>query len=180
MTDDSRDLLAARVRAAITDVPDFPKPGILFRDITPLLANPRLLSETLAAMASPFTSTGVTHVVGIESRGFLFGVSIAQSLDVAFVPVRKPGKLPRAVYEERFALEYGTDSLSIHCDALPQGARVLVVDDVLATGGTARAAIRLVEMSGAGVVGVSVLSELTFLGGRAALTGYDVATVVQY
>ena len=129
--------LAARTRAAIRDVPDFPKPGILFRDITPLLANASLFREVITEMARPFPQVGITHVIAVESRGFLFGVPVAQLLNVAFVPARKPGKLPCPTVDEQFALEYGTDTLSIHADAIDASASVLIVDDVLATGGTA-------------------------------------------
>jgi adenine phosphoribosyltransferase len=131
-------------------------------------------------MTQPFLTSGVTAVVGIESRGFLFGLPIAQMLRVPFVPARKPGKLPGPVITESFALEYGTDSLAIHADALEPGSRVLVVDDVLATGGTAAAACRLVERVGAGVVAISVLSELSFLGGRTRLHPYPVFALVTY
>lgn len=172
--------LASRTRAAILDVPDFPHAGILFRDITPLLGDPALFDEIIVEMARPFESTGVTHVLGIESRGFLFGVPIAQRLRLPFVPARKPGKLPRPVISESFALEYGSDSLSVHADAIDERSVVLIVDDVLATGGTAAAAIRLVGRLGATVAGLSMLSELTFLNGRALLGDRTLHTVVQY
>lgn len=180
MNEDKATSLDERSRAAIRDVPDFPRDGILFRDITPLLADPALLREVLAELARPFSTAGVTHVVGIESRGFLFGVPVAQLLDVPFVPARKAGKLPRASLQEWFSLEYGSDSLSIHADAITESSRVLIVDDVLATGGTAAAAVRLVERSGGTVVGVSVLSELSLLGGRAVLGRCDVRAIVSY
>jgi adenine phosphoribosyltransferase len=161
--------LARRVADAIRDVPDFPKPGITFKDITPLLADPVLLGDVVRAMQAPFATAEVTHVVAMESRGFLFGVPMALSLGAAFVPVRKPGKLPWKTAREGYALEYGDDALEIHTDALTPGSRVLLVDDVLATGGTAAAAARLVERQGGVVVGLSVLMELDFLRGRDAL-----------
>ncbi|MBL0939731.1 MAG: adenine phosphoribosyltransferase [Gemmatimonadaceae bacterium] len=166
--------LDSRIRAAVRDVPDFPTPGILFKDITPVLADPVLLRHVVAAMARPYAAKDITHVVGIESRGFLFGTPIALLLGAAFVPVRKPGKLPWQVERESYALEYREDVIEIHRDAFasPAGGtpRVLIVDDVLATGGTAAAACRLVERLGAQVVAVSVLMELTFLNGRSAVS----------
>lgn len=163
--------LAARVARAIRDVPDFPKPGITFKDITPLLADAALLRDVVRAMQAPFATASITHVVAMESRGFLFGVPMALELGAAFVPIRKPGKLPWKTAREGYALEYGTDALEIHTDALHPGARVLLVDDVLATGGTAAAAARLVERQGGVVAGLSVLMELAFLRGRDALAG---------
>jgi adenine phosphoribosyltransferase len=163
--------LAARVARAIRDVPDFPQPGVTFKDITPLLADAGLLRDVVRAMQAPFATEGITHLVAMESRGFLFGVPMALALGAAFVPVRKPGKLPWKTAREAYALEYGTDALEIHTDALAPGARVLLVDDVLATGGTAAAAARLVERQGGVVVGLSVLLELAFLRGRDALSG---------
>jgi adenine phosphoribosyltransferase len=165
----SHSALAQRVQLAIRDVPDFPRPGVTFKDITPLLADPGLLSDVVRAMYAPYAVLGVSHVVAMESRGFLFGVPMALALGAAFVPVRKPGKLPWTTVREGYALEYGEDALEIHTDALPSGARVLLVDDVLATGGTAAAAARLVERQGGLIVGVSVLMELAFLRGRDTL-----------
>lgn len=161
--------LAARVARAVRDVPDFPKPGIQFKDITPLLADAVLLRDVIRAMQAPFATAAITHVVAMESRGFLFGVPMALSLGAAFVPVRKPGKLPWKTAREGYALEYGDDALEIHTDAVGPGSRVLLVDDVLATGGTAAAAARLVERQGGVVAGLSVLMELAFLRGRDAL-----------
>lgn len=172
--------LAETLRPAIRDVPDYPKAGITFKDITPLLGAPVLYREACAAMAAPFRTAGITHVVAVESRGFLFGGPIAVVLGAGVVPVRKPGKLPFSTTREEYALEYGTDALEMHVDALGQGARVVVVDDVLATGGTAAATVRLVERSGAMVVGCSFLIELTFLGGRARLSGCDVESLLPY
>ena len=172
--------LADRLVAALRDVPDFPSPGILFKDITPVLADPALLPDLIAAMVAPFSAAGVTCVVGVESRGFLFGVPMALALRVPFAPARKPGKLPWHTTRESYELEYRSDVLEMHTDAVGAGDRVLVVDDVLATGGTAAATCRLVERLGAEIVGVAVLVELGFLEGRAVLPGravHAVATV---
>jgi len=159
-----------RLRAAIRDVPDFPKPGILFKDITPLLADSTLFRAATEAMAAPYEGAGVTHVVAVESRGFILGGPVAQRLRAGFVPVRKVGKLPYRTERVEYALEYGTDRLEIHADACGAGSRVLVVDDVLATGGTAAAACRLVEQVGGAVVACAFLIELGFLSGAAAIT----------
>jgi adenine phosphoribosyltransferase len=167
--DAGADRLSTAIDAALRAVPDFPKPGILFRDITPLLATPSLFVRCTNAMADSFSEAQVTHVVAVESRGFIFGAPIAQRLGAAFVPVRKPGKLPYLAQREEYALEYGTNSLEIHTDACTPSAAVLIVDDVLATGGTAAAAGRLVERVGGRVVGYSFLVELDALNGRALL-----------
>jgi adenine phosphoribosyltransferase len=172
--------LPDRLRASLRDVPDFPSPGILFKDITPVLADPALLRDLIAAMVAPFIGTGVTRVVGVESRGFLFGVPMALALDVPFAPARKPGKLPWRTEREAYALEYRSDVLEMHTDAVGAGDRVLVVDDVLATGGTAAATCRLVERLGAEVAGVSVLVELGFLEGRALLPERAVHAVATF
>ena len=148
--------LPERLRAAIRNVPDFPKPGILFRDITTFLARPDLLREAVEAMGEHFADH-FDVVAGIESRGFILGAPLAVSRGVPFVPLRKPGKLPAAVYRESYALEYGTDALEVHRDAFASGARVLIVDDLLATGGTAVASACLVETAGASVVGLAFL-----------------------
>jgi adenine phosphoribosyltransferase len=169
------DALAGEIRRAIRDIPDFPKPGIVFKDITPLLANPKLFRAATVAMADPFRSDGITHVVAIESRGFLLGAPVALELGAALVPVRKPGKLPSVTASIEYALEYGTDTLQIHADACDASARVLIVDDVLATGGTAAAAGDLVRGRGAQVVGYSFLMTLSFLPGERRLE--KVATV---
>jgi adenine phosphoribosyltransferase len=172
--------IAAALRRTIRDVPDFPKPGILFKDITPLLAQPTLLAATVHALAAPWRTRGITHVAAPESRGFLLGVPVALALGAAFVPVRKPGKLPAATRRVSYALEYGTDTIEMHQDALEPGHRVLVLDDVLATGGTAAAVCRLIEDSGATVSGCSFLMELAFLNGRAALGHRTVECVLTY
>jgi len=151
----------------IRDIPDFPKPGILFKDITPVLADGSAFADAIAAMADPWRGVAIDAVVGVEARGFILGAAVARELDIGFVPVRKPGKLPAHTLTLDYGLEYGRDRLEIHVDALPAGARVIVVDDVLATGGTLKAAVQLVERQGAQVVGTAVLVELGFLGARA-------------
>ena len=160
---------AADLFPYLRDVPDFPQPGIMFKDITPLLRDPAGLAMAVELMASPFRGKGVDLVCGAESRGFIFGTAIAQSLSAGFVPIRKPNKLPFAKHSVEYGLEYGTDTLAAHTDALGAGNRVLVVDDVLATGGTARAACDLVGQLGGELVGASFLLELGFLGGRERL-----------
>jgi adenine phosphoribosyltransferase len=164
----------------IRDVPDFPQPGILFKDITPLLADPRAFSAAVEALVAPFAAAGVEKVVGIEARGFILAAPVARALGAGFVPVRKPGKLPWQVASQSYDLEYGTDRLEVHRDAVAPGERVLVVDDVLATGGTAEAALGLVVGLGAHVVGVAFLIELGFLGGRARLGDAEVAALLTY
>lgn len=172
--------LIDRLTATLRDVPDFPSPGILFKDITPVLADPALMRDVMTAMLAPFRNSGVTHLVGVESRGFLFGMPMALQLDVPFAPARKPGKLPWKTARESYDLEYRSDVLEMHTDAVGAGARVLVVDDVLATGGTAAAACRLIERLGGSVTGVSVLVELGFLHGRAKLPDRAVHAVVTF
>jgi adenine phosphoribosyltransferase len=164
----------------IRDVPDFPQPGILFRDITPLLGNASAFSFALGRMTAYAESRGATAIVGIESRGFLFGAPIAAHLALPFVPVRKAGKLPAARMSVEYALEYGDSCLDIHADALHPGDRAIVVDDLLATGGTARAAAKLVELLGATVDSILFLVELSSLGGRDRLVGYAVHTVLTF
>ena len=172
--------LIDRLSATLRDVPDFPAPGILFKDITPVLADPVLMRDVITAMLAPIPRVDVTHVVGVESRGFLFGMPMAMQLGVPFAPARKPGKLPWQTARESYELEYRSDVLEMHTDALGAGARVLVVDDVLATGGTASATCRLVERLGGTVVGVSVLVELGFLRGRSRLPDRAVHAVVAF
>jgi adenine phosphoribosyltransferase len=171
---------AGTIRALIRDIPDYPKPGVVFKDITPLLASGDAFRAATHAMAEAFANAGITHVVAIESRGFILGGPVAQQLGTGFVPVRKPGKLPAATRRETYELEYGTDALEIHADACGEQARVLIVDDVLATGGTADATRRLVEGIGATVVGFSFLIALSFLPGRERLSGRTVHSVVTY
>lgn len=161
------------LRAYVRDVPDFPSPGILFRDVTPLLGQPRALTAAIDALAAPWFDApeGVTKVAAIESRGFLFGVGVAERLGVGFVPVRKPGKLPWERLREEYALEYGTDAVEVHTDSVAAHDRVLVIDDVLATGGTAAAAGALLRRAGAAVCGFGFLVELPVLAGRSRLVG---------
>jgi adenine phosphoribosyltransferase len=172
--------LEAELRRTVRDIPDFPKPGIVFKDITPVLLDAELFGRTVGAMAEPFASDGITHVAGIESRGFILGAPTALALGAAFVPVRKPGKLPALVERVDYALEYGVDALEVHRDALGAGHRVLLVDDVLATGGTAAAACEVMQRLGAEVVGCSFLMVLSFLGGAERLSGRRVETLVTY
>jgi adenine phosphoribosyltransferase len=168
------------IYARIRDVPDFPKPGILFKDITPLLLDPRLFRTAIDLMALPFRDAAVSRVISIESRGFLLGAPIALALDAGLVPIRKPGKLPAARGRVEYLLEYGSDALEMHQDAVSAGDRVLVVDDVLATGGTAEAAGKLVRAHGAVVVGFTFLLELRFLTGRSRLANERVEALLQY
>jgi adenine phosphoribosyltransferase len=163
--------LPARVLRTLRAIPDYPKQGILFQDITPVLRDPTLLGEVVAEMAQPFRGAGVTHVLGIEARGFILGGAVATILGAGFAPARKPGKLPWERASQSYDLEYGSDALEAHRDAVQSGDRVLVVDDVLATGGTARAAGELVRGLGAELVGWSFLLEIRALGGRDRLTG---------
>jgi adenine phosphoribosyltransferase len=171
--------LSARLRSAVRNIPDFPKPGILFRDITTLLLRPELMRESLAEIWRPFDGQ-VDLIAGIESRGFLLGAALAVQQELPFVPLRKPGKLPAATIRETYTLEYGTDALEMHHDAVPRGARVLIIDDLLATGGTAGAAVRLVEQVGGEVVGLGFLIELLGLGGRERLEGNTVHALLAY
>lgn len=167
-------------KAHIRDVPDFPKPGIVFKDITTLLKNGPVFKEACAAMVEPFRAAGIDVVVGAESRGFIFGAPIAAQLGVGFIPVRKPKKLPAAVIRKSYALEYGTDTVEMHTDAITRGQKVLLVDDLLATGGTALAMAQLVEEAGGIVVGVTFLIELSFLSGRKQLAPRPVHTLIDY
>ncbi|CAG1000580.1 adenine phosphoribosyltransferase [Myxococcaceae bacterium] len=171
---------AEDLRRLIRDVPDFPKPGILFRDVTPLLADPAGLRGAVEAMADPFRDAGVDRVLGIESRGFLLGAPVALALGAGLVIVRKPGKLPWRTMSASYELEYGHDTVEMHEDALAPGQRVLVVDDLIATGGTARAAVQLARESRAEIVGASFLVELVALGGRERLDVADVRAVIEY
>jgi adenine phosphoribosyltransferase len=172
--------IGARLRERIRDVPDFPKPGITFKDITPLLADADALRHATRAMAEPSRGESIDRVVGIESRGFILGAIVARELGVGFIPVRKPGKLPHRSTSIEYALEYGTDRLEVHTDACDQATRVLIVDDVLATGGTAKAACELMERIGARVAGLSFLIELGFLKGRDRLAGRRLESVLTF
>ena len=166
------------LRAFVRDIPDFPTPGILFRDITPLLASPEAFQEAVSAMAEPFRGEPPDKVLGIEARGFMFGAALARELGVGFVPVRKPGKLPRETLRVSYGLEYGKDCLEIHTDACRSGERILVVDDVLATGGTAQAAGELVDRLGAEVAGMTFFIELEALKGRSRLASRRLHSVL--
>ncbi|MFH1466449.1 MAG: adenine phosphoribosyltransferase [Pseudomonadota bacterium] len=172
--------LVARLEATIRDIPDFPKPGILFKDITPILSDPVLMGELIARMGAPWLEAGIDVVVGMESRGFLFGTPLALGLNAAFVPARKPGKLPYESIGFEYDLEYGTNRLEMHVDAITPGQRVLVVDDLLATGGTAAATCKLVEKLGGEVVACCFVVELGFLNGREKLAGVQIDSVVVY
>jgi adenine phosphoribosyltransferase len=172
--------LETRLKSTLRDVPDFPKPGILFKDITPVLASPALMGEITGRFADAWRGRGVDAVVGMESRGFLFGVPLAMALGIPFVPARKPGKLPYHKISESYALEYGHATLELHVDALARGQRALVIDDLIATGGTALATARLVEQLDASVAGFGFVIELGFLDGRKVLGDYTVDAIVRY
>lgn len=166
--------------AFIRDVPDFPRPGILFKDITPLLSDATAFAEAVDRLADPFRGVDLTRVAAPESRGFIFGAAVANKLGIGFVPVRKPGKLPWTTRRVEYDLEYGTDAVEIHGDAVHERDLVLLIDDVLATGGTAAASINLIESFGARVVGASFLIELSFLNGRDRIGARDVMSVLAY
>jgi len=172
--------LVDELKRTIRDVNNFPKPGIVFKDVTPVLLDVELFGQAVKAMAQPYRDARITRVVSIESRGFLFGAPMALELGAGLVPIRKPGKLPATTQRVEYALEYGTDALEMHHDAVQPGDRVLVVDDVLATGGTANAAAQLVGGTGAAVVGFSFLIELEFLKGRQRLQGRRVEALLHY
>jgi adenine phosphoribosyltransferase len=171
---------AEELRAKIREIPDFPKPGILFYDITTLLKDAAAYQEAIDLMTEPYRDVGVDVVVGMESRGFIFGGSIAYALHAGLVPVRKLGKLPAETVSVEYALEYGSNTLEIHRDAISKGQRVLIVDDLLATGGTVRGTIELVERLQGEIVGLDFLVELLFLKGRERLAGYKTTSVIQY
>ena len=172
--------MTVQIESLIRAIPDFPIPGILFRDITPLLADKAGFKATIDLFVDRFRDARVEAVVGIEARGYMLGAPVAHARGAGFVPVRKPGKLPGEKYSEEYALEYGTNTLEIHADAVGHGHRVLVVDDLLATGGTIAATLRLLEKLGADVVGTAVLIELEALGGRAVLPGVEVTSFIKY
>ena len=169
-----------KIASRIRNVPDFPKKGIMFKDITPVLSDIHTLRASVKEMVAPFVNSGIDIVVGIESRGFIFGAPIADMLNCSFVPVRKPGKLPWKTESVSYELEYGTDALEIHKDAIAKGQSVLIVDDLLATGGTAEATCKLVSKLGGNIKGLSVLIELEDLNGRKRLNQYNVHSLVQY
>jgi adenine phosphoribosyltransferase len=168
------------IERAIRNIPDFPKPGIQFKDITPVLADARLFSGSIDMLTAKFEPGAVDAVVGIDARGFIFAAAAAVKLQAGFVPVRKKGKLPYQTHEQQYDLEYGTATVAVHVDALKPGSRVLLIDDLLATGGTAAAAAALVQRLGAEILEISFLIELGFLGGRQKLKGYPVRSLVVY
>jgi adenine phosphoribosyltransferase len=168
------------LKSLIRDVPDFPKPGIVFKDITTLLNNPDGLRYTIDLMAERVADLQVDYVVGMESRGFIFGTPLAYKMGVGFVPVRKPKKLPSATYSVEYELEYGSDRLELHQDAFHPGSRVLVIDDLIATGGTAGATAKLIEQTGSSLVGFGFIIELTFLNGRNNLPDVPIISLIEY
>jgi adenine phosphoribosyltransferase len=169
-----------RIRAAIRDIPDFPKPGVLFKDITPILGDPSLFAEVIDQLSARYQPMRIDKIAAMESRGFIFGAPLAKHIGAGFVPLRKFGKLPHATVAETFNLEYGTETLEVHTDAIAPGERVLIIDDLLATGGTAEAAIRLVKRIGGDVVEIAFVVELSFLGGRRRLSGIPVYSMVVF
>ena len=173
-------MLTIDLKQMIRSVPDFPKPGINFFDITTLLKDPEGLKAAIDSLAAPYADARIDAIVAIESRGFILGSAVAERIGAGFVPVHKPGKLPAKAIKEVYELEYGTDAVEIHADAIEKWQRVLIVDDVLATGGTAAATTRLVKQLGADLQGLAFLIELTFLNGKSKLTGENVFSVLQY
>ena len=164
----------------IRDIPDFPREGILFKDITPLLAHPEGFAAAIAAVCEPFAAEKIDYVAAVEARGFIFGSVVAKKLGTGFIPIRKPGKLPHYTESVTYDLEYGTDTIEVHRDAIETGARVLMVDDLLATGGTMEAACKLVEQLGGNIIGFTCLIELTMLEGRKRLGDYPIHAVISY
>jgi len=171
---------ALQLKNFIRDKPDFPKPGILFRDITPLLADKQAFSNAVKALAEPFADSAIDYVAAVEARGFIFGSAVAEALGAGFIPIRKKGKLPHKTTSVTYDLEYGTDTLEVHTDAVADGKRVLMVDDLLATGGTMAAACGLLEKLNAEIVALAFLVELTPLAGRDKLTNHNIYTVISY
>ncbi len=171
---------ALQLKNYIRDIPDFPKPGILFRDITPLLADKRAFSDAVKALAEPFADSAIDYVAAVEARGFIFGSAVAEALGTGFIPIRKKGKLPHKTTSVTYDLEYGTDTLEVHADAVADGGRILMVDDLLATGGTMAAACGLMEKLNAEIVALAFLIELTPLAGREKLTNHNIYTVISY
>lgn len=169
-----------RLEALIRDIPDFPEEGVVFKDITPVLGDADAFDELITQMSAPYNDNGITKVAGIEARGFTLATPVADRIGAGFVPLRKPGKLPFETVSEEYQLEYGLDALEVHTDAVMEGEKVLLVDDVIATGGTAAAAIRLLRQLGAEVVGFSVFIELVFLGGASKLDGVPINALLRY
>ena len=172
--------MISELHKSIRNVPDFPKKGIVFRDITTLLKDPKAFNTAIDALYEKYKSERIDKIVGIESRGFIFAAPLAYKLGCGFVPVRKPKKLPAETLKEEYALEYGTDSVEVHIDAITLGERVLLVDDLLATGGTILATAKLIERLGGNIVGLAFLIELSFLNARARLMSYDIFSLIQY
>ena len=168
------------LKSVIRSVPDFPKPGIMFRDITPLLANPEAFRETIRRFTEHFKDSKITKIMAAEARGFIFAAPLALELNASFIPVRKPNKLPFDTQAFHYELEYGTDTLEMHIDAIEEGDRVLLIDDLLAPGGTIQACAKLAEQAGAVVAGCGFLIELDFLNGRRHLEGYDICSLINY
>jgi len=168
------------LKSFIHDVPDFPKPGILFKDITPLLSSPQAFGASIDRFAEHFADKGISAVIDAEARGFIFAAPLARRLDARFVPVRKPGKLPRDTHSFTYELEYGEDTLEMHTDAVQPGDKVLIVDDLLATGGTIKACAKIAEKTGASIAGLAFLIELGFLNGREGLEQYNICSLITY
>ena len=175
MKDEGNDL-----KRYIRDIPDWPKEGILFRDITPLLLNPKAFAAAINALSADFMGIGIEYVAAVEARGFIFGSAVAEKLGAGFVPIRKKGKLPSRTESITYDLEYGTDTLQVHSDAVEKGGKVLLVDDLLATGGTMAAACKLIEKIGGTVAGIAFLIELAALHGREKVAGYKVTSIISY
>ena len=171
---------ALQLKNYIRNIPDFPKPGILFRDITPLLADKQAFSDAVKALAEPFADSAIDYVAAVEARGFIFGSAVAEALGAGFIPIRKKGKLPHKTTSVTYDLEYGTDTLEVHADAVADGGRVLMVDDLLATGGTMAAACGLMEKLNAEIAALAFLVELTPLAGREKLANHNIYTVISY
>jgi adenine phosphoribosyltransferase len=178
--DQEQRIRITKLRELIRDIPDFPRPGVVFKDITPLLRDPAGLSLAVEYLTQPFRDLHIDVVAGAESRGFIFGTAVARNLSAGFVPIRKPGRLPHDIHSEDYALEYGTDRVEIHKDAIRNGDRVLLVDDLLATGGTMAACCRLVAALGGQIVGVAVLIELSYLTGRRQIHDYPIHSILTY
>ena len=168
------------IKALIRDIPDFPKPGIIFKDLTPVIGNSAAMRRISTALTEPFIDQRITAVAGMEARGFIFGALAARELDVGFIPLRKPGKLPAQAHSVSYALEYGEATLEMHCDAVTANDRVLLIDDLLATGGTAAASVDLVNRAGAEIAGLCFVVELDFLDGRSTLDGQQIHSLIHY
>ncbi len=168
-----------KLKAAIRDIPDFPKPGITFKDITPVLSDPKLFGAAVDIFTERARATGATKIAAIDARGFLFGAVVADRLNLGLIPIRKKGKLPYKTYEESYDLEYGSATIEVHQDAFEKGEKVLLIDDLLATGGTAAAAIKLIEQAGGVIAEIDFLVDLTFLKGREKLAGYEIFAAIE-